>query len=271
MVIDAQATPRKARDVLARVRQITDKPVRYVLLTHYHAVRVLGASGYGADQIIAAHPTYEMIVERGEEDWASEFQRFPRLFQGHEEIPGLTWPTLTFDSRMTVDLGARKVELMHLGGGHTRGDCVAWLPAERVLYSGDLVEASATPYCGDAQLAEWPLTLEWLSAMKPEKLVPGRGPALKTNAEAEIAIRDTKEFVQRLYDGTMREVARGAELKAAYETVYNAMAPAYDQWTIFEHCMPFNVARAFDESRGITHPAIWTDKKDIEMWQALKG
>ena len=84
MVIDAQATPMMAQDVIARVRQVTDKAIKYVVLSHYHAVRVLGASAYGAEHIIASQGTYELIVERGQQDYDSEAQRFPRLFQGIE-------------------------------------------------------------------------------------------------------------------------------------------------------------------------------------------
>ena len=60
-------------------------------------------------------------------------------------MPGLTWPTMTFAASMTIWLGRRRVEIKHLGRGHTKGDTIAWLPEERVLFSGDLVEYGATP------------------------------------------------------------------------------------------------------------------------------
>src|SRR5574337_1677627 len=91
MIIDATATPVMAQGVIAKVRQITDKPIKYVVLTHYHAVRVLGASGYkdeGLEQIIASRDTYDLIVERGQQDMDSEIGRFPRLFQAVESVPG---------------------------------------------------------------------------------------------------------------------------------------------------------------------------------------
>jgi glyoxylase-like metal-dependent hydrolase (beta-lactamase superfamily II) len=125
MVIDAQATPAMAEQVIERVREVTDKPIHYVVLSHYHAVRVLGASAYGAQQILASDATRALIVERGKEDWDSEYGRFPRLFQAAETIPGLTWPTMTFPDKLTLYLGKRRVELMHLGRGHTAGDTVA--------------------------------------------------------------------------------------------------------------------------------------------------
>ena len=151
MVIDTQATPVMAQDVVRRIREVTDKPIKYVVLTHYHAVRVLGASGFAPQQIISSQDTRDLIVERGEQDKASEIGRFPRLFQNVETVPpGLTWPTMTFTGKMTLWLGKLEVQLIQLGRGHTKGDTVAWLPQQRILFSGDLVEFDATPYAGDA-------------------------------------------------------------------------------------------------------------------------
>ena len=126
LVLDTQATPVMAQDVIRRIREVTDKPIKYLLLTHYHAVRVLGASAYGAEHIIASADTRDLIVERGEQDKASEIGRFPRLFQNVESVPpGLTWPTLTFSGKMTLWLGKLEVQLLQLGRGHTKGDTVA--------------------------------------------------------------------------------------------------------------------------------------------------
>src|SRR5947209_11413806 len=122
MVVDAQATPVMAQDVIARVRAITDKPVKYVVLTHYHAVRVLGASAYKGAEVVASDVTRDMIVERGQQDMDSEIGRFPRLFRGRDSIPGLTWPTITFHDRMTIWMGNREIELIHIGRSHTAGD-----------------------------------------------------------------------------------------------------------------------------------------------------
>src|SRR5512145_3410352 len=133
MVIDARATPSMARELVAHIREVTDKPIKYVVLTHYHAVRVLGASAYRAHEIIASQATYEMIRERGKADMKSEIERFPRLFRAVESVPGLTWPTLVFDQRMTLWMGKLEVEIMQLGRGHTKGDTVVWLPQEKIL------------------------------------------------------------------------------------------------------------------------------------------
>lgn len=270
MVVDTQATPAMAQDVIARIRQVTDKPIDYVCLTHYHAVRVLGASAYGAKHTLASQGTYDLIVERGQQDYQSEVGRFPRLFQDVDSIPGLTWPTMVFDHKLTLFLGEREVQIMHLGRGHTKGDTVVWLPKEKVLFAGDLVEFGATPYTGDAYLRDWPETLAKLRALGPEKLVPGRGAALKTAADCEKSIAGTQAFLTALYGNVEAGVKADKSLKEIYDATFQAMEPTYGDWVIFEHCMPFDVSRAYDEASGLDDPRIWTAERDVEMWQNLE-
>lgn len=283
MVCDTTATPAMAQDLIAKIRTISNKPIKYVLLTHYHAVRVLGASAYvaeGATEIIASQGTYELIVERGAQDMQSEMERFPRLFRGADSVPGLTWPTLVVGGgnptqgevpgRITLDLGGVQVQVWHPGPGHTKGDTIAWVAAEKVLFSGDLVEYEAGVYTGDAQLAEWPQTLEALRALGAEALVPGRGEAMRGLDNVNKALDYTKRWVTTLYQCGQEAVAQGLDLKGAMTHTRQAMDPVFGHVFIYEHCLPFDVSRAFDEASGIKHPRIWTAARDQEMWAALQ-
>jgi glyoxylase-like metal-dependent hydrolase (beta-lactamase superfamily II) len=270
MVIDTQATPIMAQDVIRRIRAVTDKPIKYVTLSHYHAVRVLGASAYGADHIIASQDTYDLIVERGAQDMKSEIERFPRLFRAVESVPGLTWPTLVFHGQMTLFMGKLEVRLMQIGRGHTKGDTVVWLPQERVLFSGDLVEYDATPYTGDAYLKDWPAALDAIAALKPQALVPGRGAALKTPAEVAKGLEGTRAFVSDLYQSVERDAKQGRPLNEIYRSVYSSLQPKYGHWAIFDHCLPFDVSRAYDEATQYADPRIWTAERDKDMWASLE-
>jgi glyoxylase-like metal-dependent hydrolase (beta-lactamase superfamily II) len=271
LVIDAQATPLMAREVIRRIRKVTSKPIRYVVLSHYHAVRVLGASAYKAEQVIASDATLGMIRERGAQDMKSEIGRFPRLFRGAHGIPGLTWPTLTFSGAMSLRMGKLEVQIIHAGAGHTAGDTIVWVPSERVLFSGDLVEYNAGIYTGDAHLEAWPATLERLRALKPRALVPGRGPALSTPAESEKAIRYTRDFVRRLLACAKQGARARKSLKEVFELTRKRLDGTYAKYPIYEHCLPFDVSRAYDEARGIKHPRIWTAQRDREMWRELQS
>ena len=270
MVIDTRSTPVAAQDLIKRVRRVTRKPIKYVVLTHYHAVRVLGASAYKADHIVCSEMTLDLIKERGKQDYKSEVERFPRLFESVESVPGLTWPTMTFKERMTIWLGKVEVRLMHLGKGHTKGDIVAWMPKQKILFSGDLVENGATPYAGDAYITEWPDTLKAVRALKPRRLVPGRGDALKTPAQCEKAIAGTEDFLRSLRRNVERGVKARKDLKGTYDSTVKNLRRKFGDWAIFEHCMPFDITRCYDEVTGTYDPRIWTAKRDIEMWKALQ-
>jgi glyoxylase-like metal-dependent hydrolase (beta-lactamase superfamily II) len=272
LVADTQATPAMAADVIRRIREVTDKPIKYVVLTHYHAVRVLGASAYQPQQVIASQDTYDLIVERGEQDKASEIGRFPRLFQNVETVPaGLTWPTMTFTGKMTVWLGKLEVQLLQLGRGHTKGDTVVWLPQERALLSGDLVEFDATPYAGDAYFKDWPQTLDKLAALKPKALVPGRGAALMTPEDVAKGLAGTRNFIADVYASVSEGAKSGKDLNAVYAETYAKLKPKYGSWVIFDHCMPFDVTRCYDEATQFPDPRIWTAERDRQMWETLEG
>lgn len=271
MVIEAQATPRLARKVVECIRQVTDKPISHLVLTHYHAVRVLGASAYGAREIIMSEATRAMVVERGQEDWDSEFGRFPRLFQGHEEIPGLTWPTTTFKCAMSVYLGKRRIDILTPGRAHTAGDAVVWVPDSGVMFTGDIVEYHSACYCGDGHFADWGRTLSTIAEFDPLSIAPGRGDALIGREMVDRAIANTRDFVDSTYRPVQRVAARGGSLKEAWDAVRAECDPKFKDYAIYEHCLPFNVGRAWDEARGIDTPRIWTAERDRQMWADLQG
>jgi glyoxylase-like metal-dependent hydrolase (beta-lactamase superfamily II) len=271
MVIDAQATPTAAADLIARVAKVTDKPIKYVLLTHFHAARTLGASAFTDAEILASDTTQGLIAERGKQDMESEIGRLPRLFAAVEKIPGLTSPTLTFPDEISVWLGRREVRIMHIGRGHTAGDTIAVVPDAGVVFAGDLVEYKAACYCGDAHFTDWPATLDHLAELQATALLPGRGPALTTPETVAQAIADTSDFLATLYGSVQDSVAKGRSLKDAFDFARLSMDPKFKSLTIYERSLPFNVSRAFDEARGIEWPVIWTAERDREIWAALQS
>lgn len=274
VAFEARATPVAARDWLSRLREHTDKPIRFLVLSHYHAVRVLGASAFEADAVVAHENTRALVAERGKQDWDSELGRMPRLFRDPDSIPGLTWPTVTFHDRMAIDLGGERGSLLlqYCGRGHTEGDIVAWLPEQQVLFAGDLVEAQAALYTGDAFHTDWSThTLDAVRAFGAEQLVGGRGPVVQGRENVEAAIEQTRGFLVTLREqvGAVHR-ARGT-VAEAFTHAHAALAPEFGAWPIFEHCLPFNVQRLWDELDGIERPRIWTAERDREVWEALQG
>lgn len=269
-VIDCRATPTLGREFISDIRQITDKPISHIFLTHYHAVRVFGAAAFDNPGIIASARTRSLIAERGQADLKSETGRFPRLFEGSEEIADLTWPTITFDEQLSMWSGDREIRLQWLGRGHTAGDSVCFLPQEGIVFTGDLVDFNSTSYAGDAYIRDWIATLGKLRQLSATTLIPGRGRAASGTREVNEAIDQTISFLRSLYVSVEAELIKGApSLKSVFDVVYPFMQSRYGKWPLFDHCVTFDISRAYDEARGIVDPIVWTDARDKELWNQM--
>lgn len=271
LAIDARATPSLARDMIAAIRKVTDKPLKFLFLTHYHAVRALGASAFGADMIFSSTDTLDLLRERGEADKASEIGRFPRLFKGLEEIPGLTMPTATFSGTFSFWHGQREVQFRQLGRAHTKGDTICHIPSEGVVFTGDLVENRCGVYMGDGYLRDWLETLERLRAIDAVAAVPGRGAPMMSRQAICDGIDMTKDFIASILNAVQIGLTRGYGMKGCHELAQELLGPRFGDWPIYFHVLAFDVARAYDELRGLEHPQIWTDARDQEMWKAIHG
>lgn len=271
LVIDGQATPAMAEKVLAKIRDLTDKPVRSVVLTHFHADSSLGTSAFEPGEVIASDLTRRMMETRGAEDIRVSCERDPNLFSDLPSGSTVSSPTMTIASSMTLDLGGLEVRLMHLGRGHTMGDLVVWVPASGVIYAGDLVQKAAIPYCGDAHLADWPRALDRITAFRPTALVPGRG-RIATGAQAVAsAVETTRDYVTTLRDAAGACVEQSLGLKDTYLAVKDALSPRFAAKDDFDFHLPLNVARAYDEALGLDQPQVWTRERIADLKDALEG
>jgi len=105
----------------------------------------------------------------------------------------------------------------------------------------------------------------------PKAIAPGRGDALIGEEMVAKAIESTADFVSSTYKPVAKVVAKGGTLKEAWDACRAECDPKFEDYAIYEHCLPFNVARAYDEARGIDTPRVWTAARDKEMWNALQG
>ena len=205
-VVDACFVPSAAREDIAQIRQWTNKPVAFVLNTHFHNDHNLGNRAY-----MDAFPSVAIIAHvetkreedlfgpssarRSEADLANARKSLPAAALAHAdqvlaEIKSMTYQsaTLTFDHDFTIDLGHREVEVKFLGRGNTGGDAVAYLPKEKIVATGDLV-VYPIPYMYDGYPSEWVGTMDRLAALDATSIMPGHGPVLHDKAHM-LLIRD---------------------------------------------------------------------------------
>jgi len=216
LVIDSQITPAAARALVADLRAITSKPVRYVVDSHYHYDHAHGNQIFTPDAQVIGHDntrrrmltnvleqyTYLNSVEPIPARVESLKQRIAQEADPQQKAAlerqvanalayleqvketRVTPPNLTFDATMTLVRGGREIRLLYLGRGHTDTDVVVYLPRERIVCTGDLME-SVVSYMGDSYPEDWIATLERLKGLDFETVMPGHGVVFKGKAKIE--------------------------------------------------------------------------------------
>lgn len=252
VVVDTTLTPSSAQELLAALRTLTDKPVSYVVNTHWHDDHILGNAVFRK-----AFPRAEFIAHQNTRDYlpatglnnrllALSEQGYPQFIkalrnrlQKNESVFGgpmneeerntyasdikiaeayvaenpateVILPTITIRDRFTLHRGKRTIDVRYFGRGHTSGDLVVELPAERILITGDLV-IWPVPYVGSPQShpRDWSKTLQELLALQSSLIVPGHGPVLRTDSY----LKQISELFAFIADHVDKEVAGGATLE----------------------------------------------------------
>lgn len=187
LVIDTRATTAQAEELLAEIRELTDRPVRWVVNTHAHFDHTFGNSVFADATSYAQENAATALAERGpklQQHYRDNpgpdpvFPRIPESVLAEVAATELVAIDNTFAVAKVIDLGDRRVELLHLGNGHTDGDTVVVVPDVDVYFVGDLVEESAAPSYGDDSFPlEWPDTLDRVIGLLGDtaKVVPGHG------------------------------------------------------------------------------------------------
>ena len=230
VVIDALGSPALAEELLAQIRRITTKPVRWVIVTHYHADHIYGLQTFKdagasviAQRAAGAYLNSETAQQRLK---ASREELFPWIDEHTRLVPADRW----IDGAQTLTLGGMDFQLQPVGPSHTPEDLVVYVPKLRTLFAGDLVFRGRVPFVGQADSRRWVEALDRLIAFKPSLIVPGHGPASRS---AEADLRLTRDYLLHLRQ-TMGEAARNLE---PFEDAY-----AKADWSRFEHLPLFKAA-----------------------------
>ena len=265
LVVDSCYLPSSAREDIAQIRQWTDKPVRYLLNTHWHNDHTQGNAVYveafPAINVIAQSETAKLIptrvaayiaeyptrIERFKQEIATkkdpggrplsqaEIDDLKIAVSGGEEASKtvsaefrnlrVKAPDLAFDQELDVDLGNRQVQLKFLGRGNTAGDAVAYLPKEKILVAGDLVD-SPVPFLYGGFPVEQIETLRRLNELDFDTLIPGHGDVLKDKALVQLEI----DLIQAVVSAMTQEIARtSADPQARFEEIKRAVEKQVDK------------------------------------------
>jgi len=228
LVVDALGAPVLARELLAEIRRITPAPVRYVVVTHYHADHV-----YGLQEFKAAGAT--IIAHREGRAYLSSQTAAQRLaFSRDEMAPAVDDDTrlvaadLWVDAPVTLQLGGIDFVLQPAGPAHTPDDLVVWVPQRKLLFAGDLVFRGRIPYVGQADSGQWIAALDRLLGFDPVLIVPGHGPpSVNTRADLELT-RDYLVYLRQTMGAAARNMDTFDEAYARTDWSRFARLPLFD-------------------------------------------
>jgi glyoxylase-like metal-dependent hydrolase (beta-lactamase superfamily II) len=209
LVVDTLVSAKEGERFLTDIRKVTDQPIKYVVNTHTHLDHSFGNCVFAklGATVISQSADREMLAQTGAEVLknAANFGLTPEQMAGTE----IVLPSLTFDKRMTIDLGDESVELIRTTPSHTAGSAVVYLPSQQLLFAGDILFSDFHPYLADGNLAGWSRTLDDLLAMDVEKIVPGHGP-LSTKQD----LREMKAYLAQFDARAQALAASGLDADA---------------------------------------------------------
>jgi cyclase len=275
VVVDSHVTPDAGRALTESVAALTDKPIRYLVNTHFHFDHAHGNAGFPPGVKVLGHEvTWERLIQDVTEEpifqaagtaESAAFQlaeaeialakappaerpvleRRVAMSKRHlAAVKALTIrpPDLTFDRRLTLREGGREIQLLFLGRGHTGGDVVVYLPVEKIVFTGDLLQPGA-PFLGDGYPDEWVLTLDAVEALPFEWVLPGHGEPFQDRA----VIEEMKRFLRDFTAEVRGLRAEGHDAKEASARLKLEGWQEYAAWMFgFPAVMELQVQRVYD-------------------------
>ena len=230
LVIDSLRVPSFARDLIADVRRITDKPIKYLIDTHSHWDHSWGNEEFPEATIIGHQNCYDEMVDV---EWNAEWLRKIAVsgdpWSEEAQLVNITPPDLTFETTMRLYFGGRELVLMYLGRAHTGGDTFIHLPNEGILFTGDVAQDGGVPYMGDSYPEEWPDTDDRMVEIEADRFVSGHGPVGERPA-----LLEARDFIHQLSAALISAAADGQDAVTASQSATAALSDRYGHWRSFE-------------------------------------
>jgi cyclase len=228
LVIDTRQHPRDGQDLLDRIRKITDKPIRWVITTHFHGDHHYGNSVFKAAgaTIVAQQETARLMRQLQDKEMARRGNFFKSRGYDPAEVK-LVMPDVTFDREMTIRLGRRDIRLVYLGPGQQVGDTFTFLPHARMVYTSGMFGPRSMPNMAFTPSVEsWLKLLDELAAMDVDNILPAHGD-VSTAAD----VRELRAMIADEYTTVKDAIAKGVSLDDALKTL---TLPQYKDWRNYQ-------------------------------------
>ncbi|MEW6600491.1 MAG: MBL fold metallo-hydrolase [Nitrospirota bacterium] len=204
IVVDTLVSAKEAQRFISDIRKVSDKPFKYVINTHYHLDHAFGNAEFekmGA--IIISHEADNNNLHNSGEAVLKNAGAYG-LTESDIEGTSIAYPSLTFPSRMIINMDGQEIELIYPGPSHTSGSIMVYLPDQKILFAGDILFTGYHPFLAEGDISSWTKALDSIMAMDVEKIIPGHGPV-----SGKKDIRDMKAYL-KAFDSKAKELCAGS-------------------------------------------------------------
>jgi glyoxylase-like metal-dependent hydrolase (beta-lactamase superfamily II) len=272
LIFDTHFTPEAGKELLDAVRSITDKPVRYVVNSHWHADHTHGNQVFGDAHIIGSTITRSGVLEndlpslnrtigitqkqlerlrtdvkkarnaRQAEQLRTQIRARENYLQNMSQLK-ITAPFVTLDDSLVIEEGPSEVRILNLGAGDTEGACILWLPFRKIAFVGDLIFVRAIPNVQNADILQWMETLEEILTLNAETYVPGHG-EIGTKSDVKAFL----DYLRRLKSMVQIAIDRGDTMEQATRDI---QVPEEFSSYMFQNFFPSNVQKMYTEIKSL--------------------
>ena len=249
LVFDALTTYKLGKEFVETIKGITKKPIRFAVVSHYHTDHFYGVGALKeAGAVVIAHPwAYEYVSKPS--SW-NFYEARKKLLKEHMAGTEMVTPDITTEGSLDIHLGEVKVEVKHFCKGHTPGDMVAWIPEEKVLFSGDIVFDGRLPFLGSGNSKGWLECLRKILELDPEILLPGHGDPMLTRERIQNRVKWTYKYIDDLRKTIRKMIEEGQDIDYVREHINDALLeidPSYAQVPVFFDVNPVNAYYVYFE------------------------
>ena len=231
LVIDTLVSAKEAQRFIADIRKITDKPIKYVVNTHYHLDHAFGNSEFAklGAKIVATDADRRNLAQYGEETLKG-VGNFGLTAQDMEGTY-IVLPDITFHDKMTIHLGDETIELIYVMPSHTTGNLLVYIPRHKILFTGDILFTDFHPYMADCDVKGWIENLDFIDKMDVEAIIPGHGP-LSTKKDVE----EIRDYLRTFDMIALEMAAKGKDAEAiAAKLAEKLPKRSQNEWTILRN------------------------------------
>ncbi len=248
LVVDALTTYKLGKELVQTIRSVTDKPIKFAVVTHYHTDHFYGVGALKeAGAVVIAHEwAFDYISDPS--SW-NFYEARKKILKEHMDGTDMVPPDITTQA-LDIHLADLTVQVRHYCKGHTSGDLIVWIPSKKVLFSGDLVFDGRIPFLGSGNSKSWLTCLDKIMELDAEILLPGHGVPMIGKEKIKDRVKWTRDYIHNLRQTIRRMIEEGRDIDYVRENINEALIeinPQYAQVPVFFDVNPVNAYYVFFE------------------------